>query len=52
MNGDGYESSDSFEVPPPDNGGPSEKMNNKFRRHSPHQIQVLESYAFSPAAVS
>ncbi|KAE8705305.1 Homeobox-leucine zipper family protein [Hibiscus syriacus] len=44
MNGDGYESSDSFEVPPPDNGGPSEKMNNKFRRHSPHQIQVLESF--------
>ncbi|KAE8678301.1 Homeobox-leucine zipper family protein [Hibiscus syriacus] len=43
MNGDGYESSDSFEVPPPDNGGPSAKKK-KFRRHTPHQIQELESF--------
>ncbi|GMJ13561.1 ANTHOCYANINLESS 2, ARABIDOPSIS THALIANA HOMEODOMAIN PROTEIN [Hibiscus trionum] len=47
MEEDGYESSDSFEgaPPPADNGGPpTKKKNKKFRRHTPHQIQELESF--------
>ncbi|KAK8576614.1 hypothetical protein V6N13_032533 [Hibiscus sabdariffa] len=41
----GFESSDSFEgAPPADNGGPPKKKNKKFHRHTPQQIQELESF--------